>query len=103
MTKRRPLYDRRDHNEDELVYALQQAGATVYRISATGVPDLLIGFRGRTFLADAKNLSGRGKRLTKAQADFFETWRGDKAGLITDITEALVFIGAMEPDWRGAD
>lgn len=94
---------KRDANENEIVYALEQVGASVTKLSDAGVPDLLVGFRGTTYLIDVKNLDGRGKRLTDDQKDFFADWRGGKAGIATTITDALVFVGAMEADWRGAD
>lgn len=91
---------KRDANEPEIINALVQAGASVSKLSAEGVPDLLIGFRGETYLIDVKAKKGT---LTDAQRVWFEDWRGGKAGVARTITEALVFVGAMEPDWRGAD
>lgn len=61
-----------DANQDQIVSALRAAGAYVWII---GLPvDLLVGFRGHTFLVEVKN--GSKKRLTKLQADFFENWSG---------------------------
>lgn len=94
---------KRDANEPEIINALTQAGATVHKLSGAGIPDLLIGYRQETYLIDVKNKAGRGNRLTEDQKDFFADWRGGKAGVALTITDALVFIGAMEADWRGAD
>lgn len=93
-----PRHGRRDSNESEIVYALQQVGATVWRLDTP--VDLLVGFRGTTYLLDPKTKTGR---PTKLQRDFIEAWRGGPVGFVRTITDALVFIGAMEPDWRGAD
>jgi hypothetical protein len=51
---------------------LRNAGANVWII---GLPvDLLVGYRGHTFLMEVKTTSK--KRLTGLQADFFEKWAG---------------------------
>lgn len=94
---------KRDANEPEIIYALTQAGASVSKLSDAGIPDLLVGFRGETFLIDVKNRAGRGKRLTDDQKTFFEDWRGGKAGIALTIGDALRFIGAVEPEWRTED
>ena len=94
---------KRDANEPEIINALTQAGATVWQLSGAGIPDLLVGFRGTTYLIDVKNLGGRGQRLTDDQKTFFEDWRGGKAGIAMTIGEALRFICAVEPEWRAED
>jgi hypothetical protein len=61
-----------DANQDQIVSALRGAGAYVWII---GLPvDLLVGYKGYTFLVEIKTDSK--KRLTKLQADFFENWTG---------------------------
>jgi len=61
-----------DANQDQIVSALRGAGAYVWII---GLPvDLLVGYKGHTFLVEIKTDSK--KRLTKLQADFFENWTG---------------------------
>lgn len=89
---------KRDGNEDEIVYALIQAGATVAEISAKGVPDLLVGYQGRTYLLECK--MPKSGRLTKAQREFHRDWRGAEIGIVRSIGEALEFIGAVSPEWR---
>lgn len=59
---------KRDANEPEIVAALEQAGVKVYRISGSGLPDLLCEHRGRWLPLEVK--SERGK-LTTAQAVAF--------------------------------
>ena len=61
-----------DANQEQIVSALRAAGAYVWII---GLPvDLLVGYKGHTFLMEIKD--GPKKRLTKLQADFFENWSG---------------------------
>jgi len=61
-----------DANQEAIVSALRAAGAYVWII---GLPvDLLVGYKGHTFLMEIKD--GPKKRLTKLQADFFESWAG---------------------------
>jgi len=77
-----------DQNQKEIVAALKKV-ATVYVI---GLPvDLAVGFRGKTYLLEVK--SGKGKKLTKLQEEFFATWRGHVARVET-IEQAFKAIGA---------
>jgi len=68
-----------DANQDQIVSALRAAGAYVWII---GLPvDLLVGYKGHTFLVEIKTDSK--KRLTKLQADFFENWSGSTYAVLT--------------------
>lgn len=49
---------RRDRNETEIVRALEKVGALVYRLSAPGMPDLLVGLRERWVLLEVKYRTG---------------------------------------------
>jgi hypothetical protein len=61
-----------DANAIQVVSALRAAGAYVWII---GLPvDLLVGFKGHTFLMEIKD--GPKKRFTKLQTDFFNNWSG---------------------------
>lgn len=91
---------RRDDNEAIIIAALEAAGCSVVRLSAKGVPDLLIGRRGRTFLIEvignakaAKYRSTGG--LTPDQVTFRASWRGQWATART-VAEALEAIKAAE-------
>lgn len=84
---------KRDTNENEIMQALAYAGAAVHQISAKGVPDLLVAFRGQTFLLETK--SKRGK-LTPDQEAFFATWDGGKVAIVRSVDDALKAIGAIE-------
>lgn len=94
---------RRDANEPAIVAALEAAGAYVQRLDeGGGVPDLLVGFRGRTFLVEVKNPDAKGggkyntggRWLTKDQADWLADWRGEPPAQVTTPAEALAAIGA---------
>ena len=81
-----------DANQDQIVSALRAAGASVWII---GLPvDLLVGFRGHTFLMEVKD--GSKKRLTKLQADFFESWTGGTLCRVDGSEAALRMIGAVK-------
>ena len=81
-----------DANQDQIVSALRAAGASVWII---GLPvDLLVGFRGHTFLMEVKD--GSKKRLTKLQADFFESWTGSTLCRVDGPEAALRMIGAVK-------
>jgi hypothetical protein len=61
-----------DANQQAIVAALRAAGAYVWII---GLPvDLLVGYKGHTFLMEVKTTSK--KRLTGLQTDFFQFWAG---------------------------
>lgn len=95
----------RDANELEIVKALVAVGASVTRLNETGVPDLLVGFRGRTFLLEVKREGVRGGRrhyggldergLAKTQQDWWERWRGLPPVVVTSPAMALAAIGAV--------
>ncbi len=61
-----------DANQQAIVAALRAEGAYVWIISLP--VDLLIGYKGHTFLMEIKTTSK--KRFTGLQADFFQNWAG---------------------------
>jgi hypothetical protein len=80
-----------DANQDQIVSALRAAGAYVWII---GLPvDLLVGYKGHSFLMEIKTTSK--KRLTKLQADFFENWAGGTLCRIDSPEAALRMIGVL--------
>lgn len=101
---------RRDPNEPEIVDALRSAGATVVPLSGPGLPDLLVGLAGRTYLLEVKQPLGPrgGKRgggasrpgqggdgvLTEAQVAWWAAWRGAPPVIVRTPAEALAAIGA---------
>lgn len=88
---------RTDANQDAICLALRRAGASVWVI---GLPvDLLVGFRGRTYLIEVKTTVGKrvikAARHTPLQTGFLATWRGGPALTVTSAEEALAAIGAV--------
>lgn len=95
----------RDANEREIVTALRAAGASVTRLDDAGVPDLLVGYHGRTWLLEVKlplgprggmperrdHEGGRGD-LTASQVVWWDSWRGAHAVVVRSIVEALAVI-----------
>ena len=86
---------RTDSNQDAIMSGLRQAGASVYSLAPVGhgVPDLLVGFRGKTYLLEVK---GRKGRLTPAQHKFHDEWRGQIA-VVRCLEDALLIIGVYNP------
>lgn len=81
-----------DANQRQIISALEAAGAYVWVI---GLPvDLLVGYKGHTFLIEVKN--GPRKRLTALQADFFENWSGSTLARIDGPEAALNMIGVLK-------
>ena len=81
-----------DANQEQIVSALRAANAYVWII---GLPvDLLVGYKGHTFLVEIKTDSK--KRLTKLQADFFENWSGSTLCRVNDSERALRMIGVVK-------
>ena len=81
-----------DANQAAIVNALRTAGAYVWVI---GLPvDLLVGYKGHTFLVEVKTTSK--KRLTALQAAFFETWCGGTLSRVDSPEAALRMIGLIK-------
>jgi hypothetical protein len=100
---------RRDSNETPIVDALRGVGAAVTRLNEDGVPDLLVGFRGHTFLLEVKHPLGprggftskttaaravSGTDLTAPQVGWWAAWNGEPAIVVRSPAEALAAIGA---------
>ena len=82
---------RTDANQEAIVKALRDAGAYVWIISLP--VDLLVGYKGHTFLVEIK--TGARKRLTALQADFFENWSGSTLARVDSPEAALRMIGVL--------
>lgn len=117
-----PRYPRRrDAAERGIIAALREAGASVEQLDGKGLPDLLVGFEGRTFLMEVKdpvmgatnNREARTGRkptndlgLRDTQASWWTWWRGAPPVIVTTPLEALAVIhnwGAAEALARGAE
>lgn len=87
-----------DENQSDIVAALRAIGATVRVISqGDGIPDLLVGFRGQTFLLEVKD--GRkppsARKLTPAEQKFFDEWRGGTLVIVNTVDEAIAAVTGM--------
>ncbi|CAB4134119.1 hypothetical protein UFOVP272_21 [uncultured Caudovirales phage] len=81
-----------DANQTAVISALRSVGAYVWII---GLPvDLLVGYKGHTFLVEVKN--GPKKRLTALQEDFFKNWSGSTLARIDGPDAALRMIGVIK-------
>ena len=77
---------RTDHNQNEIVKALEQIGCTVYKI---GRPlDLLVGYRQRCYILEAKSKTGK---KTPFQEKFFKEWKGQR-DIVRTAEEAIAVV-----------
>ena len=77
---------KRDGNEKEIVTYLRSVGVSVHQLSSKGVPDLLCGYKGKTYLLEVKEKRGK---LTSDQVTWHDKWRGEKPFIVHDVAEAL--------------
>jgi hypothetical protein len=85
-----------DANQTEIVKALRQVGASVQSLASTGkgVPDLLVGFRGKNLLLEVKD-GGKVKsarKLTPDQVAWHQDWRGHVA-VVESVEQAIKILG----------
>lgn len=89
----------RDTAEPAIVMALVAVGATVEGLSKKGVPDLLVGYRGVTYLLEVKtpraSKSGNNARANKVQAEWRARWRGGVVAVVETPEQALCIVGAV--------
>lgn len=87
-----------DANQAEIVKKLREMGASVLILSpmGKGIPDLLIGWQGKNYLAEVKNLEGRGIKLTPDEQLFFTHWRG-QAEIVTCCEDVPSLLEGKEP------
>jgi len=64
-----------DRNQPEIVKEFRKLGATVAHIHSVGggVPDIIIGYKGKTTIIEIKDGTGA---LTPKEKDFADKWRG---------------------------
>lgn len=83
---------RTDANHEEIVKALRAVGATVQSLAAVGhgVPDLLVGYQGKTILMEVKD----GKKppskreLTEDQVKWIDSWSGGSVFIVDNVEAA---------------
>ena len=89
-----------DANHEQVVSALRAVGASVQTLAAVGkgVPDLLVGYQGKTLLLEVKD--GRkppsARRLTEDQLKWHGAWRGGPLAVVDGPDAALRMIGVMK-------
>ncbi len=79
---------KRDANEREIIKALRQLGAEVIELSARGVPDISVGWKGVNYYFEIKSKNGK---LTPDHERFHQTWTGQVA-IIRSVDEAVTFL-----------
>jgi len=89
-----------DANHEQVVSALRAAGASVQSLAGVGkgVPDLLVGFQGKTLLMEVKD--GRKtpseRRLTEDQMKWHGAWNGGPLAIVDGVDAALRMLGVMK-------
>lgn len=89
-----------DANQTQVIEALRAAGATVQSLAAVGegVPDLLVGFQGKTLLMEVKD--GRKppsqRQLTDKQLTWHGEWRGGPLCIVDGPDAALRMLGVLK-------
>lgn len=82
-----------DRTQPEIVAALRSAGASVQSLAAVGggVPDLVVGIGGQTYLIECKDgkLPPSGRTLTPQQRAWHDAWRGSPVWVISSADEAV--------------
>ena len=94
---------RRDANELPIVRALEAVGASVTRLNVLDAPDLLVGFRGVTYLLEVKTLKGK---VTDGQFAWHADWKGGRVSVVRTVEEALdaIDVDVVSPGmWRDVD
>lgn len=90
---------RTDACQTAVVTALRNLGASVAITSGAGngLPDLLVGWRGETFLLELKDgdKAPSAKKLTPAEAHFVANWKGRPVKIIETPEEAVNYVLAV--------
>ncbi len=89
-----------DANQNAIVDALRKAGATVQSLASVGkgVPDLLVGIRGRTALLECKDGAKppSARKLTPDQLTWHAAWQGGTLAVVDSPEAALRVLGVMQ-------
>lgn len=89
-----------DANQEQVVLALRAVGASVQTLAAVGkgVPDLLVGYQGKTLLLEVKD--GRkppsARKLTEDQLKWHGAWRGGPLAVVDGPDAALRMLGVLK-------
>ena len=89
-----------DANHEQVVSALRAAGASVQSLAGVGkgVPDLLVGFQGKTMLMEVKDgkKTPSERRLTEDQLKWHGAWRGGPLAVVDSVDAALRMLGMLK-------
>lgn len=84
-----------DDNQRDVVDALRRVGCSVQSLASAGcgVPDLLVGFRGRNLLLEIKDGSKSPSRrtLTTDQEQWHGSWRG-QVRVVESVEQAIEIV-----------
>jgi len=82
-----------DANQADIVRALRGIGASVFHVhQLKNAFDILVGYRGRTFLMEIK--TSEKETLTPGEAEFKRTWRGSPYHIVYTSDQAIAIITA---------
>jgi hypothetical protein len=73
---------------------LRGIGATVWQVSEKGLPDLIVGHGGKTYLVEVKM---PGKGLTEDQTKTHAEWKGSAIHVVSSAEDALEMLGLIAP------
>ena len=89
-----------DNNQQDIVATLRRLGCSVQSLASLGhgVPDLLVGFRGRNILLEVKNgaLPPSARGLTEKEQGWHDKWNGEVLTVHNE-EEALEAVGLIGP------
>ncbi|MDF7813628.1 hypothetical protein [Hymenobacter sp. YC55] len=82
-----------DANQKQIVTALRQIGASVLHVhQLKNCFDILVGYRGRTFLIEIK--TSEKEKLTDGEAEFKASWRGSEYHIVYSVDQAIRLVTA---------
>jgi len=89
-----------DANQMQVVIALRAAGASVQSLAGVGkgVPDLLVGYQGKTLLMEVKDghKPPSARLLTEDQLKWHGSWKGGALAVVDSPDAALRMIGVLK-------
>lgn len=87
-----------DANHSEIVKGLRAIGATVRSTAMVGqgFPDIAVGHQGKNYFFEIKDGAKfpSQRKLTVAEEEFFESWRG-QVNVIHSLSEAIEVINSV--------
>ncbi|RZL10243.1 MAG: hypothetical protein EOO62_13295 [Hymenobacter sp.] len=88
------MASRVDANQADIVRALRGIGASVLHCHVLkNAFDILVGYRGRTFLMEIK--TSEKEKLTPGEAEFQRTWRGSPYHIVYSPDQAIRIITTL--------